>query len=123
MKKITHIQLLACFFSLFLMVAVNTQAFAQKKAPISMEMMADMSDDIDAPVVLEINDTPDTAAAPVVIFKDRSMEPNAPMPIPTMETEGVIVAEKTNVLLSAPCCEKETAACHTSHLRALAGSK
>ncbi len=123
MKKITNIQLLACFFSLFLMVAVNTQAFAQKKAPISMEMMADMSDDIDAPVVLEINDTPDTVAEPVIIFNDRSMEPNAPMTSPVMETEGVIVAEKTNVILSAPCCKKETAACQTSNLRALADSK
>ncbi|MEL7533165.1 MAG: hypothetical protein AAFN10_17745 [Bacteroidota bacterium] len=123
MKKITNIQLLACFFSLFLMVAVNTQAYAQKKAPISMELMADMSDDIDAPVVMEINDTPDTAAEPVVIFNDRSMQPNAPLTSPQMQIEGVIVAEKTNVMLSAPCCEKETPACHTSSLRALAGSK
>ncbi|MEM6348029.1 MAG: hypothetical protein AAF927_29335 [Bacteroidota bacterium] len=123
MKKITNIQLLACFFTLFLMVAVNTQAVAQKKAPISMEMMADMSDDIDAPVVLEINETPDTAAEPIVIFNDRSMKPVAPLTSPVMEVEGVIVAEKTNVMLSAPCCEKENAACQTSNLRALAGSK
>lgn len=123
MKNITNIQLLAFFFSLFLMVAINTQAFAQKKAPISMDMMVDMSDDIDAPVTLEINDTPDTAAEPIIVFTDRSMSPSAPMASPEMKVEGVIVADKTNVLLSAPCCDKETPACQTSSLRALAGSK
>lgn len=123
MKNITNIQLLACFFSLFLMVAINTQAYAQKKAPVSMDMMADMSDDIDAVVSLEINDTPDTAAEPIIVFTERSMSPSAPLVSPEMKVEGVIVADRTNILLSAPCCDKEISACHTSNLRALAGSK
>lgn len=119
MKNFTNTQILAFVFSFCLMIAFNTQLQAQKKAPLSMDTMTEMSNDIDAPVVLEINDTPDSGAAPIMILNERSAEPATPVTPAPEVVANIIIKDEAPVQFAAPKSKKDEAAWQSAHLRDL----